>query len=92
MESEKIFQLLQTGEWEQALPYLREYLQAEATEEEKGLAYTMLAQAYIKAKTDMNNQESESITAALEILESIDKQEKVLGEAQELAATRAKLE
>lgn len=92
MDKQQIFDLLEAGDVDQALPHLQEYLEGEATEEEKGQVLALLARAHIRLTTEVNKAESAALESIADSLEELEKGEKDLADASGLAEARSALE
>lgn len=83
--------LIEDGQWETALPKLKEYLSKDLAPEEKGRLYAVIAEKYMDAVTDLNEKESAMLGQAIEMLQSLEKKESRVDEDAGLAAARAVL-
>ena len=91
MNNQELDELLQKGDWEQALPKLKEYLAQDVEEGDKGRIFLMIAESYMKTATEMNQQESEAIQEILGLLKEVDKREQNFDDTAGLAQARSVL-
>lgn len=87
-EDNNLFELLNAGKWEEALPNLKEYLKKDATDAEKGKIFVMIAEAYMKASTEINERESAALQQMTEILQDLDETEQKYEDEAGLASAR----
>ena len=71
----KLFTLLESGQWEDALPLLKQYLSQDSGSEERGKVHVLVAQAYMKAVTEVNERESALLEQVLKTLEVVEKKD-----------------
>ncbi len=90
-DTTKLFSLLEDGHWEDALPLLKQYLSQDTGSEERGKVHVLVAQAYMKAVTEVNERESALLEEVLKTIEVVDKKDTKFNDEVGLAEAREAL-
>ena len=91
MDIEQIINQIATVNREEGIVALKEYFSQDMTDVEKGMVYTMVAEAYMKSVTDLNNQQADYLSGLEDLLQELDKKEQKFDDLTQLQKARSAL-